>query len=324
MNILITGAAGFIGFHLIEDLLKNKGINIIGIDNINNYYDQKIKLNRLKYLKKLDKNKKFKFLKIDITNKYNLNKLKKYKIDYIVHLAAQAGVRHSINKPEDYMKNNLLGFFNILEFSRFIKVKHLLFASTSSVYGNESKKCKESFQCNSPIQFYAATKKSNELMAHSYSAIYKLPCTGLRFFTVYGPWGRPDMALFKFVKNIKKNKKIEVYNYGNHKRDFTYVKDISRSIFGLISKIPKNKTPFEIFNIGNSEPIKLNDFIKEIEKNLNIKSKIKYLPLQKGDIPNTNSDSRKLYNKIKFKPKINYKTGIKNFVEWYERYYEKN
>ena len=209
MNILITGAAGFIGFHLIEDLLKNKGANIFGIDNINNYYDQKIKLNRLKYLKKLDKNKKFKFLKIDITNKYNLNKLKKYKIDYIVHLAAQAGVRHSINKPEDYMKNNLLGFFNILEFSRFIKVKHLLFASTSSVYGNESKKCKESFQCNSPIQFYAATKKSNELMAHSYSAIYKLPCTGLRFFTVYGPWGRPDMALFKFVKNIKKTKKLK-------------------------------------------------------------------------------------------------------------------
>ena len=323
MNILITGAAGFIGFHLIEDLLSKKGINIIGIDNINNYYDQKLKLNRLKYLKSLDKNSKFRFLKIDIAKQNNLNKLKKYKIDFIVHLAAQAGVRHSINKPEDYLKNNLVGFFNILELSRSISIKHLIFASTSSVYGNESRKCKETFHCNTPIQFYAATKKSNELMAHSYSAIYKLPCTGLRFFTVYGPWGRPDMALFKFVKNMKRRKKIEVYNYGNHERDFTYVKDISHSIFRLISKIPKKETPFEVFNIGHSKPVKLNDFIKEIEKNLNIKSKIKYLPLQKGDIPNTNSNSSKLYNKIKFKPKTNYKTGIKKFIDWYQDYYEK-
>ena len=324
MNILITGAAGFIGFHVIEDLLKLNNIKVLGIDNINNYYDQKLKLNRIKHLKKINKNKKFKFIKINISDKNQLNKIKKYKIDIIIHLAAQAGVRHSIKKPEDYVKNNLIGFFNILNFSKSIQIKHLLFASTSSVYGNENRKCNEKFSCNSPIQFYAATKKSNEVMAHSYSAIYKLPCTALRFFTVYGPWGRPDMALFKFVKNIKRKKEIEVFNYGNHKRDFTYVKDISRSIIKLISKSPKNKIPFEILNIGNSKPIKLESFIKEIEKKLKIKAKIKYLPLQRGDIPNTNSDSNKLYNKIKFKPKTNYKSGIKKFIDWYQNYYEKN
>ena len=263
MNILITGAAGFIGFHVAKNLLKYRNIKIIGIDNINNYYSQKLKLNRVKYLKKLDKYNKFKFFKIDLTSQKKLNKLKKYKIDIIIHLAAQAGVRHSIKKPEDYVKNNLLGFFNILDFSKSLQIKHLLFASTSSVYGSENRKCDEKFDCNSPIQFYAATKKSNEVMAYSYSAIYKLPCTGLRFFTVYGPWGRPDMALFKFVKNIKKKKEIEVFNYGNHQRDFTYVEDISRSIIKLISKPARQDIPFEIFNIGNSKPVKLENFIKE-------------------------------------------------------------
>lgn len=323
MNILITGAAGFIGFHVIEDLLKNKNNRIIGIDNINNYYDRNLKLNRIKYLKKKDLKSKFKFFKIDITDFKSLYKLRKFKFNIIIHLAAQAGVRHSITNPGDYVKNNLVGFFNILELSKILKIKHLLFASTSSVYGNETKKCKESFNCNTPIQFYAATKKSNELMAHSYSAIFKLPCTGLRFFTVYGPWGRPDMALFKFVKNIKKRKKIEVFNFGNHRRDFTYIKDVSYSIIKLINKIPRHKTPFEILNIGNSKPVELKNFIKEIEKNLKTKSKILYLPLQKGDIPNTNSNSNNLYKKIHFKPKTNFKVGIKKFVDWYENYYEK-
>ena len=324
MNILITGVAGFIGFHVAEDLLKLNSSKIFGIDNLNSYYDQKLKLNRIKYLKKIDKLNKFKFLKVDISNKKQLDKLKKYKIDIIIHLAAQAGVRHSIKKPQDYVKNNLLGFFNILDFSKSMHIQHLLFASTSSVYGNENRKCSENFSCNTPIQFYAATKKSNEVMAYSYSAIYKLPCTGLRFFTVYGPWGRPDMALFKFVKNIKQKKEIEVFNYGNHRRDFTYVKDISRSILKLISKSPKMKIPFEILNIGNSKPVKLEDFIKVIEKKLNIKAKEKYLPLQKGDIPNTNSNSGKLYKKIKFRPKTNYKSGITKFINWYQNYYEKN
>tara|TARA_B100000686_G_C16751930_1_gene953066 strand:+ start:1080 stop:2054 length:975 start_codon:yes stop_codon:yes gene_type:complete len=322
MNILITGVAGFIGFHLAKKLLKTTA-NVIGIDNLNNYYDVRLKKSRLNQLKKIDNKKNFKFIKIDISDKKQINKLNKLKFDYIVHLAAQAGVRHSLKKPEDYVKNNLIGFFNILELSKIKKIKHLLFASTSSVYGDENRKCLENFECNTPLQFYAATKKSNEVMAHSYSSIYKIPTTGLRFFTVYGPWGRPDMALFIFVKNILNRKKINVFNYGNHKRDFTYVDDIAESIKKLIKKKSNKKTPFEIFNIGNSQPIKLRSFIKEIEINLKTKSKIKYLPLQKGDIPNTNSNSKKLFKKINFKPKTNYKRGIKNFISWYLNYYEK-
>lgn len=323
MNILITGVAGFIGFHVAKILLLKKNVSIIGIDNLNSYYDVSLKKKRLELLKKLDHKKKLKFFKIDISESKQLNKIKKYKIDYIIHLAAQAGVRHSLKKPEDYVKNNLIGFFNILQFSKIKKIKHLVFASTSSVYGKEERKCLEAFDCNKPIQFYAATKKSNEVMAHSYSSIYKMPITGLRFFTVYGPWGRPDMALFLFTKNILNKKKIEVFNYGNHKRDFTYVTDIANSIARIIFKPSKEKIPYDIFNIGNSSPVQLKEFIKEIEINLKTKSIKKFLPLQKGDIPNTNSNSKKLYKKINFKPNTNYKIGIKKFIEWYKSYYKK-
>ena len=322
MKILITGIAGFIGFHVAKILIE-KNINIIGVDNLNNYYDVNFKKKRLEFLKKLDKKKKLKFYKIDISIKKDLDKIKKFKIDYVIHLAAQAGVRHSLKKPEDYIKNNLIGFFNILEYSRIKNIKHLLFASSSSVYGNENRKCQEYFDCNTPLQFYAATKKSNEMMAHAYSSIHKMAITGLRFFTVYGPWGRPDMSLFIFTRNILNRKEISVFNYGNHKRDFTYVADVARSIYKILFKPSKKKIPYDIYNIGNSSPVKLKQFIEEIEINLKKNSIKKFLPLQKGDVANTNSDSRKLYKKIKYKPKTSYRAGVKKFVEWYHSYFNK-
>ena len=322
MSILITGAAGFIGYHLSKKIL-NKNTEVIGIDNINNYYDINLKKNRIKELKK---NKKFLFYNIYIFEYKKLNDIiKKNKIKYIIHLAAQAGVRYSIKDPRTYFKSNLEGFFNVLEISRHNNIKHLIYASTSSVYGDSKKfPLSETNRTDKPLSFYAATKKSNEVMAHSYSYIYKLPCTGVRFFTVYGPWGRPDMALFKFTKNILNNQPIELYNKGNHFRDFTYIDDIVDGIYSLIKKQSKKSIPYEIFNIGNGTPKKLLDYLKHIEKKLNKISKTKKLPLQTGDIVKTHSNINKLKKYTGYKPKTNIKIGISRFIEWYKDYYRAN
>ncbi len=322
MTILITGSAGFIGYHVSKKLL-NLNYKIIGLDNINNYYDIKLKKKRLINLKK---NKKFSFNKIDLCNYNKLNNLiKKNRIKIIVHLAAQAGVRNSIKNPKNYFKSNLEGFFNILEASRNNRIKHLIFASTSSVYGENNKfPLNENDKTDHPLSFYAATKKSNEVMAHSYSHIYKLPCTGVRFFTVYGPFGRPDMALYKFTNNIVKNKSIDLFNYGNHQRDFTYIDDVVDGVVSLIKKFPKKNTPYEIFNIGNGKSKKLIDYLKYIEKYLLKKAKIRKLPLQNGDIIKTHSNIKKLKNFTNYKPKTDIDLGISKFIEWFKDYHKIN
>ena len=323
MTILVTGSAGFIGYNLCLQLLKNKNNNIIGLDNINNYYDINLKKDRTKILKK---NKNFKFKKINLLNVKALREIfKNNEIQYVVHLAAQAGVRHSIKKPKIYFKNNLEAFFNILDLSKDFKIKHFLFASTSSVYGDNNKfPLKEIYNTDKPLSFYAATKKSNEVIAHSYSYIYNLPCTGLRFFTVYGPYGRPDMALFKFSKNIIEGKQVELFNNGKHLRDFTYIDDIVNSILLIIRKPFKNNTPFKIFNIGNGKSKKLLDYLKEIENNLKMNAKIKKMPLQIGDIVKTHSDVSELMKYSNYKPKTNIDKGIKKFIKWYKKYYNIN
>ncbi len=322
MNILITGSAGFIGYHLTKKIL-NKKIKVIGLDNINSYYDTNLKKNRIRELKK---NKKFFFYNIDICEFRKLNNLiLKKNIKIIIHLAAQAGVRYSIKNPRTYFDSNLQGFFNILETSRLNNIKHLIYASTSSVYGDTKKfPLSEKDSTDYPLSFYAATKKSNEVMAHSYSFIYKIPTTGVRFFTVYGPFGRPDMALFKFTKKIINDQSIELFNNGNHIRDFTYIDDIVDGVFSLIKKPSKKSIPYEIFNIGNGSPKKLLDYLKYIEKNLDKNTKIKKLPLQVGDIVKTHSNINKLNKFTGYKPKTNIKIGIEKFIEWYKDYYRVN
>ncbi len=322
MNILITGCAGFIGFNLSNKLLKNKAYKIIGIDNINSYYDKKLKIERLKILKK---NKSFSFEKCSLENFKDLKKkVNRYKINLIINLAAQAGVRYSLEKPESYTKSNLVGFSNILELCRE-KKSNLIFASTSSVYGDTSDfPIKESFDTNRPIQFYAATKKSNEVMAYSYSQLFDIKTIGLRFFTVYGPWGRPDMSLFKFTKNIIIDKEIEVFNKGKHFRDFTYIDDIVLGIIRSINHIKKNKNNknyFDIFNLGKGKSVSLQKFIDCLERVLKKKAKKKYLPKQKGDIYKTHCDIRKSKKILGYNPKTDFKVGIKNFVNWYKKYY---
>ena len=320
MRVLVTGSAGFIGFHLSDYLLKNNN-TVIGIDNINDYYDVNLKKSRLKILKK---NKNFLFYKFDLINAKKLEELiKEFKVKYIVHLAAQAGVRYSIENPKTYFKNNLEVFFNILEASKRNNIKHLIFASTSSVYGeNINFPLKENDNTDKPISFYAATKKSNEVLAYSYSHIYNLPCTALRFFTVYGPYGRPDMALFKFTKNILENKKIQLYNNGNHSRDFTYISDIVSGIFSILKKNNNTKNLFNTFNIGNGNSRKLKDYLKTIEKKLNKKAKISNLPLQLGDIKKTHSDISLLNNYSNYMPETNIEEGIGKFIDWYLEYYK--
>ncbi len=330
-TILVTGSAGFIGFHYSKFLL-DKNFKVIGIDNINNYYDKKIKYDRLKILKKFNN---FKFFKIDISN-LKLNKLvRKYKIQIIVHLAAQAGVRFSISNPKSYISNNINGFLNILEVSKKNKIKHLVYASSSSIYGmNKKIPFSEKHSASHPISIYAASKRSNELMAHVYSALFNLPTTGLRFFTVYGPWGRPDMSLFKFIHLNSQNKKIDLYNYGNHTRDFTYIDDVVNIVFKLMNKIPKklatkkpseyeSKVPWRIYNVSSSRPQKLKLFINEIEKQLGKKFRYNKLPLQKGDVEKTSGSMSLTVKKIGFKPKRKLKYGIKQFINWYKSYYKK-
>jgi len=333
MKILITGSSGFIGFHLSK-LLLEKGNTIHGIDSMNNYYDVNLKKARLKILLK---HKKFSFSKIDLENNKKIkNIFKKFKPKVVIHLAAQAGVRYSIDKPRVYLKSNIDGTFNVIEASHKVKVNHLIMASSSSVYGaNKKIPFKEIDKTETQLSIYASTKKANESMAHSYSNIWNIPITMLRFFTVYGPWGRPDMALFKFTKGIIENKKIDIYNNGKMYRDFTYIDDIVNGIDLLINKPPSLKykkkykndslssvAPFRVLNIGNTKKVFLLNFIKEIEKQLGKKAIRNYMPLQKGDVKQTLSDTSLLKSITKYNPKTNYKIGIKKFIDWYLKYYK--
>ncbi len=333
MKILITGSSGFIGFHLSKKIL-DQGHNVLGIDCMNNYYDVKLKKARLNILKKY---KNFSFRKINLENEKKIKSIFiKFKPRIVVHLAAQAGVRYSIDKPRLYLKSNIDGTFNVIEASYNVNVKHLIMASSSSVYGaNRNIPFKEIDKTENQLSIYAATKKANESMAHSYSNIWKIPITMLRFFTVYGPWGRPDMALFKFTKGILNNKPIDIYNNGYMYRDFTYIDDIVNGIYLLINKIPNKKqigkykndslskvAPFRILNIGNSKKVLLLNFLKEIELRLNKKSNRKYMPLQKGDVVKTLSNIKLIKSIAKYNPKTNYKKGIKEFIKWYKTYYK--
>ena len=334
MKVLVTGSSGFIGFHLSKKLLEN-GLKVHGFDSMNNYYDIKLKKARLNILKDF---KKFSFTKAKLENKKSLERIfKKFKPKVVIHLAAQAGVRYSIDKPRVYLESNITGSYNIIEVSKKYNVVHLIMASSSSVYGANTKiPFKEIDKTETQLSIYASTKKSNESLAHSYSNIWKIPITMLRFFTVYGPWGRPDMALFKFTKGILNNKKIDIYNYGKMYRDFTYIDDIVNGIKLLINKQPKlnqlNKfkndslssvAPFRVLNIGNTKKVFLLDFIKEIEKNLKKKSIRNYMPLQQGDVRETLSNTNLLRQITGYNPKTNYKLGIKKFLKWYLGYYKK-
>ena len=331
-KIYITGAAGFIGFHTTKKLL-NKGMEVHGFDSMNNYYDFKLKKARLDILKKY---KNFTFTKGILENTKVLNNsILKFKPTTIIHLAAQAGVRYSLENPDTYLNSNVIGTFNILKISNEIKVKHLIIGSSSSVYGaNKKFPFREIDKTDHQVSFYAATKKSIESLAHSYSSLWRIPITMLRFFTVYGPWGRPDMAYFKFTKNILEGKKIDIYNKGKMYRDYTYIDDIVNGIYKLINKAPslnqktkyKNDSlsptaPYRILNIGNTKKIYLLDFINSLEKELKIKIKRRYLPMQKGDVHSTLSDSSLLKKITGYNPKTNYKTGIKKFIDWYLSYY---
>ena len=334
MKVLVTGSSGFIGFHLSKKLLEN-GLKVHGFDSMNNYYDIKLKKSRLNILKDF---KKFSFTKAKLENKKSLERIfKRFKPKVVIHLAAQAGVRYSIDKPRVYLESNITGSYNIIEVSKKYNVVHLIMASSSSVYGANTKiPFKEIDKTETQLSIYASTKKSNESLAHSYSNIWKIPITMLRFFTVYGPWGRPDMALFKFTKGILNNKKIDIYNYGKMYRDFTYIDDIVNGIKLLINKPPKlnqlNKfkndslssvAPFRVLNIGNTKKVFLLDFIKEIEKNLKKKSIRNYMPLQQGDVRETLSNTNLLRQITGYNPKTNYKLGIKKFLKWYLGYYKK-
>ena len=319
-KILLTGCAGFIGFHVIKKLCE-KNFLVTGVDNLDPYYDVKLKKERIKILKKNFK-KNFTFHNLDINSAIIHKKFKNHKFNYVVHLAAQAGVRNSIKEPDKYLKCNINGFYNVIKFAVEVKVKHFIYASTSSVYGNnDNHTSTEDDNTDKPLSFYAATKKCNEVIAHSFSNIYKLPTTGLRFFTVFGPLGRPDMALYNFTKKIIDNKKIDIFNNGMHVRDFTYIDNIVDSLIKIIDKIPKDKIPYKIFNIGSGDPKKLSYFIQKIEDTLKKKSKKNYLPYQKGDILRTCANISKLKKTIKWKSNISLEEGIKRFISWYKTFY---
>ena len=333
MKIFITGSSGFIGFHLSKKLL-DKGHSVHGFDSMNNYYDVRLKKNRYQILKK---HKKFSFTKNMLENKKILgNSILNFKPEIIIHLAAQAGVRYSIEKPRVYLDSNITGTYNIIELAKKVKVKHLLIASSSSVYGaNKELPFKEIDKTETQLSIYSATKKSTESIAHSYSNIWKIPITMMRIFTVYGPWGRPDMALFKFTKGIIGKKKIDIYNKGKMYRDFTYIDDIVDGINALINKAPNLKqlgkikndslssvAPFRILNIGNAQKVYLLDFISALEKELGIKAIRNYMPMQKGDVKTTLSDTTLLKKITGYNPKTSYKVGIKKFLKWYFDYYK--
>jgi len=335
MSILVTGAAGFIGFHVCKKLLQD-GNQVIGLDNLNDYYDPNLKKDRIKELTNIaEKNKRFfYFIKVDLLDSNNLEQIfsnhndKSSKISIVIHLAAQAGVRYSIDNPSAYVQSNLVGFCNIIEIAKKNNVDHFYYASSSSVYGgNEKLPFEEQDNVDKPISLYAATKKSNELIAHTYSHLFNLSTIGLRFFTVYGPWGRPDMALFKFTESIISNKPIRVFNYGNMLRDFTYIDDVVKSIIKLIKKSSEAKNniqdvPYKIFNIGNSKPTKLTDYIKSIEANLGKKANVILDEIQPGDVEATYANTKYLEEYINFRPNTSIEKGIKQFIEWYLEYYK--
>ena len=331
-KLFITGSSGFIGFHVAKRYL-DKGFKVYGFDSMNSYYDVKLKRSRLNILKKY---KNFSFTKGNLENQKKLNSsINKFKPSIIIHLAAQAGVRYSIKNPKIYLNSNIIGTFNVIECAKKLKIRHLIIGSSSSVYGaNKKFPFQEIDKTDRQISFYAATKKSTENIAHSYSSLWKIPITVLRFFTVYGPWGRPDMAYFKFTKNILRGKKIDVYNKGKMYRDYTYIDDIVDGIVKLTNKIPKLNSskkykndsishiaPIRTLNIGNTKKVLLSDFIRAIEKNLNKKAVKRFLPMQKGDVYSTLSDSSLLRRITGYNPKTKYKDGIKKFLNWYLDYY---
>ena len=332
-KILITGAAGFIGFHLSK-LLLDKDYQVIGIDNLNDYYDPKLKEDRLAILRQ---NNSFIFHKVDLKEKPEVDKVfESYKPEYVINLAAQAGVRYSLKNPYAYVDSNLIGFMNILEACRNYPVKHLLYASSSSVYGgNKVAPFCTNHNVDHPVSLYAATKKSNELMAHTYSHLYGIPTTGLRFFTVYGPWGRPDMAYFSFTKNIIEGKPIKVFNHGNMERDFTYIDDIVEGIYKLLDLIPQPNpdwdetkddistsfAPYKIYNIGNNQPVQLMKFINILEEKIGKEAEKIYMDMQPGDVLRTYADVSDLEKDIGFKPNTSLDEGLEKFVEWYKDYY---
>ena len=330
-KVLVTGAAGFIGYHLVKRLLS-EGYEVTGNDNLNNYYDPYLKTLRLEKLIKSSSSTEgsFNFIEQDISDRLSMENLfLDINFDVVISLAAQAGVRNSLDDPHSYANSNLTGFLNILEGCRHIKPEHLIFASSSSVYGMNNKIPFSSFDSTDyPVSFYAATKKSNELMAHAYSHLYAIPTTGLRFFTVYGPYGRPDMAYYKFTDAILDGRAIDVYNNGEMMRDFTYIDDIVETVIKLIPKAPEllkppgsnAETAFKIYNVGNNKPVKLMDFIKAIEKASGKKAKLNYLPLQPGDVLSTYAAIDDLIAEIEFSPKTPIEKGISKFVNWYKAY----
>lgn len=334
MNILVTGCAGFIGYH-VACKFCSLDHRVFGLDSMNDYYDVNLKSARLA---QLNKNENFHFVKNELLDyKWLTHFIESNNIKIIVHLAAQAGVRHSIKEPMTYVKNNLEAFTNILEAARHTRISNFLYASTSSVYGlNSAQPFSEKQSTNHPIQFYAATKKANELMAHSYSHLFDLPTIGLRFFTVYGPWGRPDMALFKFTERIMNDQPIQIFNNGNHVRDFTYVEDVAESIYRLACKPPtgclnfeakdpdpsSSVAPYRVFNVGNSSPVPLLNYVKQIEICLGKTAQIEFLPLQQGDVPTTSADTSALAAYINYVPQVKIEEGIKKFVQWFKEYYQ--
>ncbi|MDX1285455.1 MAG: NAD-dependent epimerase/dehydratase family protein [Draconibacterium sp.] len=335
MKILVTGTAGFVGFHLTNRLL-NLGYNVVGIDNINDYYSTELKYDRLKEAGISEKaknwnekvqslnNPNYSFYRMNLENKEEIDKLfQTERFDIVCNLAAQAGVRYSIENPQAYINSNIVGFANILEACRHNNIQHLLYASSSSVYGNSKKMpLSTSDSVDNPISLYAATKKSNELMAHTYSHLFNIPTTGLRFFTVYGPWGRPDMAYFLFTKAILEEKPIKVFNKGDLYRDFTYIDDIVDGIVNMIQKGPEKENAYKVYNIGNSSPVKLIDFIETIEKALKKEANKKYHEMQPGDVYKTFADVSDLIDDFNYSPDTTLEKGIGEFVKWYNSYYK--
>ena len=329
-KILVTGSAGFIGFHLVKSLLES-GYDVVGIDNLNDYYDPQLKLDRLENLNAFVSEKNlqasYQFTKLDISDEYALKDLfNQHDFDIVVNLAAQAGVRYSLENPNAYIVSNLVGYANILECCRHASIEHFIFASSSSVYGMNTKQpFSTSDNTDFPISLYAATKKSNELLAHSYSHLFQLPCTGLRFFTVYGPYGRPDMAYYSFTKAIHEGRPIDVFNHGHMKRDFTYIDDIVYGILKVVQKVPRPierastnaLAPFRLFNIGNNNPVPLSRFIEAIEAAMSKAAVKNMLPMQSGDVPLTYADIDDLVDEYGFHPSTSVEEGISKFVEWY-------
>lgn len=337
MKILVTGAAGFIGA-AVSQYLINRGDHVVGIDNINDYYDVNLKHARLDEIKSSTAADLFSFIEMGVEERDKMAALfEEHKFDRVVHLAAQAGVRYSLENPNAYVDSNIVGFVNILEGCRHNNVEHLVYASSSSVYGaNETMPFSEQHNVDHQVSLYAASKKANELMAHTYSHLYNLPTTGLRFFTVYGPWGRPDMALFKFTKAILEGKTIQVYNYGNHRRDFTYIDDIVEGVIRSLDNVAKpnenwdgsnpdpstSKAPYKVYNIGAQTPVHLLKFIETLESALGIEAKKELLPMQPGDVPDTYADVSSLVEDTGYQPSTDVETGVKAFVDWYRDFYK--